>query len=63
MEKREKDSGLTNAEADRFRSAAERLYSDDDCGFDADAPISVGDPSQGAYVQAWVWVPASELKG
>ena len=44
---------------DRYRKRARELYakgSDDNVEIDDDAKVSVSD--SGAFVQAWVWVPA-----
>ena len=49
---------------DAYRSAARRMYNKDgECEVDADAKVSMQDPAEaeGAYVQAWVWVPAEEI--
>jgi hypothetical protein len=59
---RKKDSGLTKAEADGYRLAAMREYSDEGrIEVDDDAPISASKPIDGGvYVQAWVWVYGPE---
>lgn len=53
------------AHAEGYRQAAKRLYyghggtfSDGDIDIDSDAVVSESD--EGAYVAAWVWVPATE---
>lgn len=48
-------------EADRYSAAAQRIHGDEgQVEIDDRAPISRGE-DPGAYVQAWVWVPESEL--
>ena len=43
-----------------FRSRARKLYHQDgQIEIDSDARVSMGDDN-GAYVQAWVWVPLNE---
>lgn len=43
---------------DWFRSRADSLYGEEGrIEFDKDAEVSVGG-DDGAYVQAWVWVPS-----
>lgn len=39
----------------QYRNAADAEYGDEDIDIDGDAVVSRGD-SEGAYVQAWVWV-------
>jgi hypothetical protein len=54
---------VTPTEED-YRAAARRLYNKDgECEVDTDAPVSMQDPAEaeGAYVQAWVWVPADAI--
>ncbi len=47
---------------DRYRTAAEEFFhKDGECEIDEGAKVSLGD-DEGAYVQAWVWVPASCLE-
>lgn len=54
----ESDDPALNA---RYIAAAGRLHArDNDLEIDGDAKVSIGD-DDGAYVQAWVWVPKSEL--
>lgn len=49
-------------EEDRYRIAAEDLFHrEGQCEIDEGAKVSLGD-DEGAYVQAWVWVPASALE-
>jgi hypothetical protein len=43
----------------QYRAAAEARQKDGDLEIDENAVISRGD-DPGAYVQAWVWVPAHE---
>ncbi len=46
-----------------FRDAAIRLFhKDGEVEVDADARVSRYDDTNGAYVQAWVWVPADALR-
>jgi hypothetical protein len=43
-----------------FRARAKELYHEDgEIEVDDKAPVSTGD-EDGAYVQAWVWVPLEE---
>lgn len=45
---------------DWFRNRAKELYHEDgQIEVDGNAPVSIGD-DDGAYVEAWVWVPAKE---
>lgn len=47
----------------RFRAAAKRLHErEGELEIDDEATVSHGDDAQGAYVQAWVWVPRWALK-
>ena len=49
-------------EEDRYRSAAEEFFhKDGECEIDEGAKVSRG-ADEGAYVQAWIWVPASALE-
>jgi hypothetical protein len=41
-----------------YRSEADRLYASDDIEIDEEARISRDEEGRGAFVQAWVWVPA-----
>ena len=48
-----------------YRKAARRLYaegSDDDIEIDDNAQVTFNNDNSGAFVQAWVWVPAYELR-
>ena len=59
MTKRERDKAIRAA----YVAAAAELYGRDGaCEIDSNAKVSVGE-SPGAYVQAWVWVDASEMIG
>jgi hypothetical protein len=41
-----------------FRLRARDLYHEEgEIEIDDQATVSVADPTEGAYVQAWVWVP------
>ena len=60
IRKRRKDSGLTRADADKFRELAGAQCREGQLEVDDDAPISCGDPAEGSYVQAWIWVPTPE---
>jgi hypothetical protein len=54
---------MTPTEED-YRTAARRLYNKDgECEVDPGAVVSMQDPgeAEGAYVQAWVWVPLEEV--
>jgi len=47
---------------EQYRKAAKRLHHDEgnvEVDYPGRTPVSTGDPN-GAYVQAWVWVPNSE---
>ena len=45
---------------DRYRRVARKLY---DCEIDEDGGVSEDDGlTDGAYVQAWVWVTAEEFR-
>ena len=46
-----------------YRTRARELYhTDGEIEVDANAPVSRGDDN-GAYVQAWVWVPLHDDEG
>lgn len=44
----------------KYRAAAMKDHVDDDLQIDAGARVALGD--DGAWVQAWVWVPHSDIK-
>jgi hypothetical protein len=47
-------------EAQAYRDAAKRLHHrEGECEIDDNATVSFGDDA-GAYVQAWVWIPAAD---
>jgi hypothetical protein len=56
-------SGETKAEPkaasdEWFRDKAAEMYGEEGgVEIDEDAPVSVNEEGEGAYVQAWVWVP------
>ena len=53
-------SRLTKEQEEAYIATADRLWSQDGLvEVDTDAVVSVCE--EGAYVQAWVWVPNSEL--
>jgi hypothetical protein len=59
---------MTEAECDAFRRAALAQYHrDGECEVDENATVSADaawrSEGEGAYVQAWVWVPAESLTG
>lgn len=44
-----------------YRYAARSLFHDEGrIEVDDSAKVSMGDPAEGAYVQAWVWVPLDD---
>ncbi len=46
-----------------FRAQAKALYHEDgEIEVDRDARVSIGD-DDGAYVEAWVWVPLKQKQG
>ena len=45
-----------------FRAAATEKWSREEINVDGDAVVSRGDDEDGAFVAAWVWVTAAELK-
>jgi len=48
-------------EEDRYRAAATGFFhKDGECEIDKGAKVALGD-NEGAYVQAWIWVPAGCL--
>lgn len=55
---------MTKAEREAYRAAARRLHHrDGECEVDEGATVSASNPPDGgAYVKAWVWVPADEMK-
>lgn len=49
-------------EEDKYRQAAwDNFHRDGECEIDDEAKVSIGSDG-GAYVQAWIWVPASRLE-
>jgi hypothetical protein len=44
-----------------YRQAARDRYADSDCDISFDVEAAVSESDEGAYVQAWVWVPRSAL--
>jgi uncharacterized C2H2 Zn-finger protein len=46
----------TEEEERFFQVAREEYHRDGEIEFDDDAKVSIGDPCEGAYVQAWVWI-------
>jgi hypothetical protein len=66
-EKDEQDSDWVDG-LQPYRDAAKKLFhSEGELEIDAGAPVSKADPEdggdEGAYVQAWVWVPDYEIPG
>ena len=47
---------------DAYRRAAKAQQKDGELEVDDDAVVSMGE-DPGAYVQAWIWVPDSDLQG
>ena len=39
---------------------AEEYHASEECELDADVAISIAEDGSGAWVRAWVWVPAPE---
>lgn len=52
------DTSLGWVALQRYRLRAKDRYESDVLEIDPSAVVSCGDPKEGAYVQAWVWVPA-----
>lgn len=50
---------ISEEEMSYFKAAQEKFFSDDNVEVDSDARVSIG--IDGAFVQAWVWIDASEL--
>ena len=44
---------------EKYREEARQAYAIDDLQIDADAEVSIGE--HGAYVQAWVFVPETDV--
>lgn len=54
------DPAQTSPEAQAYRDAAKRQHHREcECEIDDNATVSFGDDA-GAYVQAWVWIPAAD---
>lgn len=54
------DPDQTRPEAQAYRDAAKRQHHrEGECEIDDNATVSFGDDA-GAYVQAWIWVPAAD---
>lgn len=55
---------MTRAERNAYREAARRLHAKDgEIEFDDSPTVSASHPPDGgAYVKAWVWVPAEDAK-
>ena len=46
----------------KWEEAARRMYNKDgEIEIDPGAKVSISDEGEGAYVQAWVWVPLEEV--
>jgi hypothetical protein len=60
---RRADCGLPPYLAEGYRQAAKDMYYDEGMiEVDASAPISaIAEGREGAYVQAWVWVPGGDV--
>ena len=55
---------MSKSTLEQYRKAAKRLHhveGDVEVYYPGRTPVSTGDPN-GAYVQAWVWVPNSEAR-
>ena len=47
----------------KFREqAAKKFHDEGTIEIDDEPTVSCADPEEGAYVQAWVWVPRDEIK-
>lgn len=46
----------------RYRYAALEHHRSGELEIDDDAEVSLGADGQGAYVQAWLWIPKSEIE-
>ena len=54
---------MTKEEAEKWRAAAiDRHAVEGEIEFDTDAKVS-GPSEDGAFVQAWAWVPAASVHG
>lgn len=54
------DPAQTSPEAQAYRDAAKRQHHrEGECEIDDGATVSFGDDA-GAYVQAWIWIPAAD---
>ena len=61
MPPKSRTNKLQKSNVQAYRDRAKALYENDDCSFNINPKVS--ESPEGAFVEAWVWVPKHEIEG